>query len=54
MLNVPSLSSHERSTSASSARIITGTALIIVIVFSGFARGQLVMFRGSTAPTPNP
>jgi RND superfamily putative drug exporter len=30
---------------ASTARIITGAALIIVIVFSGFARGQLVMFQ---------
>ena len=27
---------------ASTARIITGAALIIVVVFSGFARGQLV------------
>jgi putative drug exporter of the RND superfamily len=30
---------------SSTARIITGAALIIVIVFSGFARGQLVMFH---------
>jgi putative drug exporter of the RND superfamily len=30
---------------ASTARIITGAALIIVVVFSGFARGQLVMFQ---------
>jgi uncharacterized membrane protein YdfJ with MMPL/SSD domain len=30
---------------SSTARIITGAALIIVIVFSGFARGQLVMFQ---------
>jgi putative drug exporter of the RND superfamily len=30
---------------ASTARIITGAALIIVAVFSGFARGQLVMFQ---------
>jgi putative drug exporter of the RND superfamily len=29
----------------STARIITGAALIIVAVFSGFARGQLVMFQ---------
>jgi uncharacterized membrane protein YdfJ with MMPL/SSD domain len=29
----------------SSARIITGAALIIVAVFSGFARGELVMFQ---------
>jgi putative drug exporter of the RND superfamily len=27
------------------ARIITGAALIIVAVFSGFARGDLVMFQ---------
>ena len=54
MLNVPSLRSHERSISASTARIITGVALIIVVVFSGFVHGQLVMFRGSMAPTPNP
>src|SRR5262245_59750769 len=27
------------------ARIITGAALIIVAVFSGFARGQLVQFQ---------
>jgi uncharacterized membrane protein YdfJ with MMPL/SSD domain len=30
---------------ASTARIITGAALIIIAVFSGFARGQLVMFQ---------
>jgi putative drug exporter of the RND superfamily len=30
---------------ATTARIITGAALIIVVVFSGFARGQLVMFQ---------
>ena len=30
---------------ASTARIITGAALIIVAVFSGFARGELVMFQ---------
>jgi len=30
---------------ASTARIITGAALIIVAVFAGFARGQLVMFQ---------
>lgn len=30
---------------ASTARIITGAALIIIIVFIGFARGQLVMFQ---------
>jgi len=30
---------------ASTARIITGAALIIIIVFAGFARGQLVMFQ---------
>ncbi len=30
---------------ASTARIITGAALIIVVVFVGFARGQLVMFQ---------
>jgi RND superfamily putative drug exporter len=30
---------------ASTARIITGAALIIVVVFSGFARGQLAMFQ---------
>jgi putative drug exporter of the RND superfamily len=29
----------------STARIITGAALIIIAVFSGFARGQLVMFQ---------
>jgi RND superfamily putative drug exporter len=27
------------------ARIVTGAALIIVVVFAGFARGQLVMFQ---------
>ncbi len=43
---------HEHSTTdavahgvASTARIITGAALIIVVVFVGFARGQLVMFQ---------
>jgi RND superfamily putative drug exporter len=30
---------------ASTARIITGAALIIVAVFVGFARGDLVMFQ---------
>jgi uncharacterized membrane protein YdfJ with MMPL/SSD domain len=30
---------------ASTARIITGAALIIVAVFSGFARGDLIMFQ---------
>jgi RND superfamily putative drug exporter len=30
---------------ASTALIITGAALIIVVVFAGFARGQLVMFQ---------
>jgi len=30
---------------ASTARIVTGAALIIVAVFCGFARGQLVMFQ---------
>jgi putative drug exporter of the RND superfamily len=30
---------------SSTAKIITGAALIIVVVFSGFARGQLVMFQ---------
>src|SRR3712207_2898605 len=29
----------------STARIITGAALIIVAVFAGFARGDLVMFQ---------
>src|SRR3712207_9041068 len=29
----------------STARIITGAALIIIAVFSGFARGDLVMFQ---------
>jgi putative drug exporter of the RND superfamily len=30
---------------ASTARIITGAALIIVAVFTGFARGELIMFQ---------
>jgi RND superfamily putative drug exporter len=30
---------------ASTARIITGAALIIVAVFSGFAAGDLIMFQ---------
>jgi len=30
---------------ASTARIITGAALIIVVVFTGFARGDLVQFQ---------
>jgi uncharacterized membrane protein YdfJ with MMPL/SSD domain len=30
---------------ASTARIITGAALIIVVVFAGFAAGKLVMFQ---------
>jgi len=30
---------------ASTARIITGAALIIVVVFSGFARGEMVAFQ---------
>jgi RND superfamily putative drug exporter len=30
---------------ASTARIITGAALIIIVVFTGFASGQLVMFQ---------
>jgi uncharacterized membrane protein YdfJ with MMPL/SSD domain len=30
---------------ASTARIITGAAAIIVVVFAGFARGELVMFQ---------
>jgi RND superfamily putative drug exporter len=30
---------------ASTARIITGAALIIIVVFAGFARGKLVMFQ---------
>jgi RND superfamily putative drug exporter len=30
---------------ASTARIITGAALIIVAVFAGFASGELVMFQ---------
>ena len=30
---------------ASTARIITGAALIIIVVFTGFARGRLVMFQ---------
>jgi RND superfamily putative drug exporter len=34
-----------RSGVASTARIITGAALIIVAVFAGFARGDLVMFQ---------
>ncbi len=40
-------STHEAVASgvASTARIITGAALIIVVVFSGFARGQMVMFQ---------
>jgi uncharacterized membrane protein YdfJ with MMPL/SSD domain len=29
----------------STARIVTGAALIMVVVFSGFARGELVMFQ---------
>jgi uncharacterized membrane protein YdfJ with MMPL/SSD domain len=29
----------------STARIITGAALIIVAVFAGFARGDLIMFQ---------
>jgi RND superfamily putative drug exporter len=29
----------------STARLITGAALIIIAVFSGFARGDLVMFQ---------
>ena len=29
----------------STARIVTGAALIVVVVFSGFARGELVMFQ---------
>jgi RND superfamily putative drug exporter len=29
----------------STARIVTGAALIIVVVFAGFARGELVMFQ---------
>ena len=43
---------HSRSTHeavatgiSSTARIITGAALIIIIVFAGFATGQLVMFQ---------
>jgi RND superfamily putative drug exporter len=32
-------------TVGSTARLITGAALIIVAVFSGFARGDLVMFQ---------
>jgi uncharacterized membrane protein YdfJ with MMPL/SSD domain len=43
---------HSRDTSdaltfgvASTARIITGAALIIVAVFAGFARGDLIMFQ---------
>ncbi len=40
-------STHEAVASgvASTARIITGAALIIVVVFLGFASGQLVMFQ---------
>jgi RND superfamily putative drug exporter len=40
-------STHEAVASgiATTARIITGAALIIVVVFVGFARGQLVMFQ---------
>ena len=34
-----------RSAGSSTARIITGAALIIIVVFIGFARGQLVMFQ---------
>jgi putative drug exporter of the RND superfamily len=30
---------------ASTGRLITGAALIIVVVFAGFAAGQLVMFQ---------
>ena len=30
---------------ASTARLITGAALIIVVVFAGFARGDLIMFQ---------
>jgi RND superfamily putative drug exporter len=30
---------------STTARIITGAALIIVVVFAGFASGQLVMFQ---------
>jgi uncharacterized membrane protein YdfJ with MMPL/SSD domain len=30
---------------ASTARMITGAALIIIAVFSGFARGDLIMFQ---------
>jgi RND superfamily putative drug exporter len=30
---------------ASTARIVTGAALIIIVVFAGFARGQLAMFQ---------
>jgi RND superfamily putative drug exporter len=30
---------------ASTARIITGAALIIIAVFAGFARGELIMFQ---------
>ena len=36
---------HRRSAIASTARIITGAALIIVAVFAGFAAGDLVMFQ---------
>jgi len=30
---------------ATTARIITGAALIVIVVFTGFARGDLVMFQ---------
>ena len=30
---------------AATGRIITGAAMIIVVVFAGFAAGQLVMFQ---------
>jgi RND superfamily putative drug exporter len=30
---------------ATTARIITGAALIIIAVFTGFARGELIMFQ---------
>jgi RND superfamily putative drug exporter len=30
---------------SSTARLITGAALIIVAVFAGFARGELIMFQ---------
>ena len=40
-------STHEAVESgvASTARIITGAALIIIVVFTGFARGQLAQFQ---------